>query len=278
MDAFSLSLIYEEAVRFLSTDPNVYGGRLSIETCLFLNIAGFFSFYLIEQLTHSMFLFFSQKYSKLTVSGQMELIQNAVNLVTVLLLGPLYTLAAIETRLTAETRWEKPNYWGQIALLIHCASTIYDLYLYVRYFNKGPELYLHHVLILGNYLPTLVTGHLCHWAYWDGTVEFTNVFLCYVYIARILECRNNIFFPIMGGLLLISFIVIRIVGMSWWLYQWAVDYNESYEYFSRNKSIAKYTAFPTTFFLLSLSAYWLIPITKGFLKAIGVIKPKPKSE
>ena len=149
------------------------------------------------------------------------------------------------------------------------------MYLYVRYFEKGPELYIHHFLVLGNYLPTLITGNLSHWAYWDGTVELTNIFLCYVYVARILGYRENLMFQIMGGMVLLSFIVVRVCGMGLWLYNWRQDMNESPEMWSRNKNIAKYSAFLTTVFLFLLSSYWLIPITKGFLKAIGIPQKKP---
>lgn len=270
--------LYEESSQFLFEDPAVYGGELSWAVVLFLSLVGFFVQVGLGHVFDITFTStFPTKYPAFSFTQRLELVQNAVCFLTVCLIGPMYTVAAYDTRLTAESRWEKPSYWGHIALLIHCSNTFYDLYLYVRYFKKGPEMYLHHVLVLCNYLPTLVTGHLSHWAYWDGTVEFTNVFLCYVYIARILGYRDNIYFMIMAAMVLLSFVFIRVVGMGLWLYTWRQDLNGSPEMWARNKNIARHSAFFTTVVLFLLSSYWLIPITKGFLKAIGVIKKKKEN-
>ena len=258
-----------ESYHFLFYDATNYTGVVSPAACAALNVAALLMFWLVHVILDKIWRVCSDGFAQLETLKQMEVLHNTTSAVSTAVLGLLYIRAAYDTRTTVVSRWESTNYFGQIGLLINCALTFYEITLYIFYFKKGFEFWIHHILVLINFLPILVVGHLGHWGYFDGTVEFTNVFLAYVSVSRIFESKGGILYVIAGFGSWVSFFLLRMVGMGYWMYQFAMDFYTHPEVFERNLNYAKYTAFPTTLFLFVLSSYWFIPITKGFFKAIG---------
>ena len=76
----------------------------------------------------------------------------------------------------------------------------------------------------------------------------------------------------------ISFIVFRLIGMSYWLYSWTVEYFANKDIYSRNKCMAKPIAFSATVILLLLSCSWFSKITRGLLKALGMLKKETNKQ
>lgn len=271
MDQSTFKTVLAELENFLFFSSDEYTGRLSFNACITAMTVMFIIVVLIHAFIHLLLVQFSEKYRNLkpgAKDNQINLTMTIVTLLAVMVISPCYFYASYELQSTVESRWELPSYVGQLGLLLHCGCTLYEILCYI-FIGKSWEFFIHHILVLGSYIPVLLTGHLGFYAYFDGTVEVTNVFLCGITILRVYDLKANIVYLLCGALLWLSFLIVRIFGMSYWLYLFASDYWYSQEVFNRNLCFAKWTAVPVTVFLLGLSSTWFVPITKGLLKAVA---------
>lgn len=270
MDQSTLKALQAELENFFFFSDD-YTGRLSTSAYITALTIIFTVVVLIHAVVHLLLMHFSEKYRSLkpgAKDNQVNLTMTIVTLLAVIVISPCYFYASYQLQYTVESRWEVPSYVGQLGLLLHCGCTLYETLCYI-FIGKSWEFFLHHILVLGSYTPVLLSGHLGFYAYFDGTVEVTNVFLCGITILRVYDLKAHIVYVLCGASLWLSFLIVRIFGMSYWLYLFVSDYSHNQEIFYRNLCLAKWTALPVTVFLLCLSSSWFVPITKGLLKAIG---------
>ena len=89
--------------------------------------------------------------------------------------------------------------------------------------QKGLEFYLHHALVLLNYIDVLKTGTMQYYAAKDGLVEGTNVPLCLVILLRMFGRTSHPLYTVNGILLWASYIPLRLVNLPMMVYQWIQD-------------------------------------------------------
>lgn len=263
--------IIDELRDFLVYDETTYTGKLSLAACLTLISILHLLTWALHLLVGLILTCGSERFSihaKDPVAKN-KAIMNYVCFVTVVFISPMYLLGALETNTSATSRWEKPSYLGQLGLAFHVAENIYESINYL-YQGKSGEFYFHHLIVIINFVPVLLSGHLSFFAYWDGTVEFTTIFLCLIDILKLHNFEKSVFYKLNGLCLWIGFIFFRLIGMSCWLYVWVVDYFADEDVYTRNQCLAKRIAFSSTGFLLLLSCSWFKKITRGLLKALGM--------
>ena len=271
--------IVDELHDFLVYNESTYTGKLSLAACLILISILHLVTWALHILVGILLTCGSERYSIYTKDpvAKNKAVMNYVCFITVLFLSPMYLLGALETNTSVTSRWEKPSYIGQLGIAFHVAENIYESINYL-YQGKPIEFYLHHVVVIINFIPVLLSGHLGFFAYWDGTVEFTTIFLCIIDILKLHNFEKSIIYKLNGFCLWISFIVFRLIGMSYWLYSWTVEYFANKDIYSRNKCMAKPIAFSATVILLLLSCSWFSKITRGLLKALGMLKKETNKQ
>ena len=269
-----INALKEEIYHFIFFTKEQYVGKISPTACSVLMFVIFVTMVALHVCLHILLENCSAKYRAIKPDAKETkpaILLTMLSLAAVVLISPCYFHAAYELRLTEDTRWEQVTYYGQLGLAFHCGCTFYETLIYI-FMKKGIEFYVHHVLVLACYIPVLLSGQMGFFAYFDGTVEVTNVFLCSLPILRLYDLKSSFAYVFCGLSLWVSFLIIRLIGMSYWIYLFVNDYLYNQDYFDRNLCIAKWIALPVTIFLLVLSSYWFKPITKGLLKALNTKK------
>uniref|UniRef100_A0A7S2RIV2 TLC domain-containing protein n=1 Tax=Rhizochromulina marina TaxID=1034831 RepID=A0A7S2RIV2_9STRA len=206
---------------------------------------------------------------------------NMVSLVASAAMFALYFKTFLElfwNQSDVEQRWAGTTIWSMHAINLHIACTIYEATTYVLS-GKELQFYLHHVVVIGNCSYMLVTGRGHLWCSWLGLVEGTNVPLCSLTFLGSTSFKGGLLYTLSGVMLWISYVVLRVISAPAAMYYIYLD--------SQNHPgsawISKDPEFNTGWyvfvyasgaFLWGLSMYWFYLITKGLLKAIGVIKKK----
>jgi len=271
--------VVAEISNFLFFSEN-YVGTLSPLACGALMSVLFFGYVILHCCLHLLLETYSANYRSIkpdAKENKTTILLTIMSLAVVMFISPCYFYASYELLFTLETRWETVTYLGQLALALHCGCTFYEILCYM-FMGRGVEFYLHHVFVLLCYIPIILSGHMGFFAYFDGTVEVTNIFLCSLPILRLYDMKKSVAYVVCGASLWVSFLLVRLIGMSYWIYLFISDYWYHEEYFFRNLCIAKWIALPVTIFLLVLSAIWFKPITKGLLKALYSKKNSDKKK
>merc|ERR1711918_64633 len=114
-----------------------------------------------------------------------------------------------------------------------------------------------------------------HWyATLDGCCEITTIFLNNLCLFRTLNYKG-LFNSINGISLWATFLIFRLCLFPYWLWQFYADVSEH-----PDKSVATVSYFElgfspaTTVLLLAMSTMWFMGITKGMLKALGLMSSK----
>jgi len=135
---------------------------------------------------------------------------------------------------------------------------------------------VHHVVSIICYGGAIATLRMHWWACLDGCCEVTTIFLNNLLLFRAMDYKG-VFNSLNGVCLWLSFIVFRLVLFSYWLYQFYMDVSNYPDETIRKTTLFERTVYPcTTILLLLMSTLWFGSITKGMLKALGIIKPKSK--
>lgn len=137
---------------------------------------------------------------------------------------------------------------------------------------------IHHVLSIASYTGGLINGHVHYFGMLDGLSELTNIFLTNVYLYKNITIKDQkleVLLPkwliaINGIGLWVGFICVRLFLFPYVLYAMFTDGQANYERTWGSIAIwQQYLYITANSFLAIASAVWFVPITKGFLKALG---------
>ncbi len=215
-------------------------------------------------------VYFSNTYRRMKRDMKLEVLININALIASAIICPMYYLSCMKLDTSIASRFEGYSDLCHYALLLHCGQCTYETTTYM-FQQKGLEFYLHHALVLLNYIDVLKTGTMQYYAAKDGLVEGTNVPLCLVNLLRMFGRSSHPLYTVNGILLWASYIPLRLVNLPMMVYQWIQDLSteEGKKKWRKNTTLAKYTAVPTTIILWILSCLWMKPITAGVLKAVA---------
>merc|ERR1712113_133219 len=105
-----------------------------------------------------------------------------------------------------------------------------------------------------------------------------GIFLNNLLLFRAMEYKG-VFNTLNGIILWLSFIVFRLVLFPYWLYQFRMDLKTDPSETAARTTLFERTVYPaTTIMLFLMSAMWFVSLTKGMLKALGIVKPKSKDK
>jgi len=137
---------------------------------------------------------------------------------------------------------------------------------------------VHHVASIICYGGGIATLRMHYWACFDGCCEVTTIFLNNLLLFRAMEYKG-VFNTLNGIILWLSFIVFRLVLFPYWLYQFRMDLKTDPSETAARTTLFERTVYPaTTIMLFLMSAMWFVSLTKGMLKALGIVKPKSKDK
>lgn len=173
-----------------------------------------------------------------------------------------------------EDRWLVHNEMNRWCMTLYCVKATFDVLLQLSTLGesegKRTEIIIHHLVSVVAEGSCLWTGHAPFYGSLAVTSEVSTVFLNGVYAVKLFTGErtktHRLLVTLNGVLLWFTYIAFRLVMFSGWLYMFlrdALTHDISHvSYFS----IAIWIMSDVT--MLSLSAYWFIPITKGLLKAL----------
>ena len=144
---------------------------------------------------------------------------------------------------------------------------------------------LHHALSGFAYaLSLLVTKRFAWFGCFDGLCEISTLMLTLLFVAKDGLLGTNsvskLMTSIFGLLLWLTYLVFRIALFPTWFYLFFADYatvraSGALKSNAQNPLEANFYI-STNVVLLVLSSVWFYSITKGMLKALGIVKTKPK--
>mmetsp|Transcript_3122 Transcript_3122/g.9154 ORF Transcript_3122/g.9154 Transcript_3122/m.9154 type:complete len:180 (-) Transcript_3122:11-550(-) len=152
-------------------------------------------------------------------------------------------------------------------------------------FNHLVLMTLHHVLSVVAIGESLLTRRMQFFACLCGACEVSTIFLNNLYLSReitvggkeLKDVLPHAFVCVNGMGLWLAFLFFRLCLFPYWLY---IMYSDVADFpaatWDKANMVERYMYPGVTVFLLCLSTFWFIPITKGLLKALGVIKKQPK--
>ena len=182
----------------------------------------------------------------------------------------LYTVGTAAVGKTLDGRWRGKDFALTSGLLLHVTHTIYETAVYAL--NGKPAIYyLHHAVVLLNYLPALWYRQMTFWAGWCGLVEATNVPLgvLYLLLAAGKQKDWHALHVANGAALALTFFAFRIVSLSAWLWQYYLDVSAAPEAtWGQTATVLTVATVPSTLFILILSLVWWVQILKGLAKAM----------
>jgi len=176
---------------------------------------------------------------------------------------------------SAESRWHTMVFasrWFQV-LYVSRMLTHMPIQWYLLQDQKQHRLNMtaHHILSVICYGGGLATGRLHFWAAFDGCCEITTIFLNGVFCVKVFAPAEKYPFltPFFGVMLWIGFVIFRLMLFPvwlWWFYRDLID-NPAQTW--DRVSVLELSVYPiVTSFLLVLSVFWMIPITRGLVKAV----------
>ena len=175
---------------------------------------------------------------------------------------------------------------------INAASTSMLVLYVVRQFISFPFVFtgnmssrdkvlmtIHHILSIVAYGSALINKRMHWFACMDGCCEVTTFFLNNMLIMKAMGKTSNTIFTVNGIALWLAFIVFRMILFPYWLW---VFWNDSSEDPAKTwdvvNGIEKYVYPITNVVLLAMSTVWFIAISKGMLKAVGLLPASSKKK
>ena len=185
-----------------------------------------------------------------------------------------YELAQIGT---VDARWAqqtKSTYWFQVLYVMRMLTHLPIQWVSLKDTpTMRLQMTLHHLLSAACFGGGLLTGRLHFWATFDGCCEVTTIFLMILETIRSFAPKDAYFAAeaISGLSLWLSFVIFRIVLFPVWLYVFYSDvYTHPEQTWDTAFWVEKWCYPAVTLFLLVLSCMWMVPLTKGCLKALGL--------
>lgn len=211
-----------------------------------------------------------------------------------LLSTPFFALVALmaikgtlELRGDVNTRWHGTSPTSRWAMILYVARMIMDFPIQqVTLAKDRPKLVqmtAHHILSALAVGGGLVTGRMHYFALLDLCCETTTIFLNTIFALKTLSPPNSVknsMVAFLGIGLFVSFLIFRIALFPYWLLTFHADVQASPKItWDAVQNSEKYFYVFVNVFLFILSCVWMVPITKGTLKALGpVFGKKPKVE
>eukprot|EP00931_Biecheleriopsis_adriatica_P018576 TRINITY_DN12976_c0_g1_i1.p1 TRINITY_DN12976_c0_g1~~TRINITY_DN12976_c0_g1_i1.p1 ORF type:complete len:273 (+),score=34.49 TRINITY_DN12976_c0_g1_i1:104-922(+) len=191
--------------------------------------------------------------------------------------------ASLELIIDVKLRWRGVTETSNALVMLYVTRTILHLGMQVMQEMNWLLFVLmsiHHVLSLLCFGNGLVRGHMHFWGCMAGVCEITTVFLNNVWLfkeisisGRTLQSYTPGWIYSLNGLLLwLGFVVFRLALFPYWLWLFYRDVTDAPQLtWNISSSFERYAYAGVIVFMLSLSSYWMIPITKGLLKALGLL-------
>mmetsp|Transcript_132859 Transcript_132859/g.413073 ORF Transcript_132859/g.413073 Transcript_132859/m.413073 type:complete len:248 (+) Transcript_132859:72-815(+) len=137
---------------------------------------------------------------------------------------------------------------------------------------------MHHIASIIAYGGGLYTGRMHWFATLDGCCELTTIFLNFMLLFRALSYKG-VLHTVNGITLWVTFLVFRLALFPYWLWKFGSDVHAHASESSAKVTMFELVFYPaTTVMLLAMSVMWFISITKGMLKAMGVLKASAKQK
>jgi len=174
---------------------------------------------------------------------------------------------------TVEQRWTtvtESSYWFEVMYIGMNLSHVPVTLLKKQSLTYKLQMMAHHALSIGCYVRTLFTGVGHFYVTLDGCCELSTFFLNLLFVLKELNLpMSHPAYVVAGGLLWLSYLVLRIVLFPTWLMMWTEDVT-----IHPDKTLALLTplekvVFPfTNVVLFALSCVWFAAISRGFVKAL----------
>lgn len=205
-------------------------------------------------------------------------VQDVVMTIVSILLFVFYVIfmmdPAVKTNVHDRIRVNSPM--SYFALRLHCASTLYEIMLYMHV-GKDYIAYAHHILVLGNFARCLTRGTFHYYSAWLGTVEGTNPFLSGTFALMRLGLIDS---PWLTGCtvgLLASFFVLRVINLPVCFHTLILDRPFIYDGANHDSIFENERFFfdlglITVIILWILSVWWFGKMVKGMLKRLKQAK------
>eukprot|EP01059_Diplonema_ambulator_P009095 TRINITY_DN18905_c0_g1_i1.p1 TRINITY_DN18905_c0_g1~~TRINITY_DN18905_c0_g1_i1.p1 ORF type:complete len:278 (+),score=66.95 TRINITY_DN18905_c0_g1_i1:84-917(+) len=213
------------------------------------------------------------------------------NLADSLFCVPFYTyLAYLAIAASSECVWTLEGRWTEHTATIHF---FFELYVARNLFHipfmflvdMKPSfravMILHHWLSSVCFFGGLYTKRMGCFGVLDGVCEVTSVFLSLIFLFKELHWDKALSFchTINGLGLWVSYIFTRLLLFPAWLYLYYTDVTTHPSLtWDRANNIERYLYPITNVILLCLSAKWMVPITRGLIKAVKGAKKVTKTE
>ena len=163
------------------------------------------------------------------------------------------------------------------ALILHCAYTCYEMGLYIFIPpNEGLLMYLHHAIVLGNFVICLLNGTCHYYACILGLTEGTNMCLAPVTFYKSIDQKSGMGFMAAAGGTWFGFLVLRILLVPWWIYIVCVKLGAIRTSYGDAAFYQLCLGLASAFLILGLSAFWFYKLTRIAIKMLFPKKVKKK--
>lgn len=138
---------------------------------------------------------------------------------------------------------------------------------------------LHHFLSIVCCGSGVVTGNMHFFGCFAGVCEISTVFLNNVWLFKEVKIRDvplqsylpGWIYALNGLFLWLGFVVFRLLLFPCWLWMFYADVSAAPQStWDASSPVERYMMPLVIVFLLVISTYWMVPITKGFFKAAGL--------
>jgi len=199
------------------------------------------------------------------------------------LMAYLAISASLELKDSQESRWHGRTGKSHAFLMLGLTRMFLHTFMIVM-IKLDRELYilmtLHHILSMVCAGNALIRGTMHYWGCLAGVCEITSVFLTNVWLCKEIKIRGSLLqsylpawlYGLNGILLWLSFIVFRIILFPYWLVTYYKDINAFPDRtWDVMNPIERYVYPAVVCVMLQLSTYWLVPVTKGVMKGLGLL-------
>lgn len=189
-----------------------------------------------------------------------------------------------------ELRWHGKTKESRLFCLLYVTRAL--MHVFVQCKQRISSLHfalmtLHHILSVVCFGGGLLCLSCQYWACFAGCCEMSTIFLNNVYILKEVtvggkELRQLVpkwLYAVNGLGLWISYLIFRMVLFPVWLYTWYKDVQTwPGATWERATFVERYVYPGVLTFIFLLSLYWFVPVTKGLLKALGLMGRKDRKD
>ena len=161
------------------------------------------------------------------------------------------------------------------ALMLHCACTVYEMGLYIVIPPKeGALMWLHHAIVMGNFLICLLNETCHYYACILGLTEGTNMCLAPVTFYKTIGRKGGLGFITAAGSTWLGFLVLRIVLVPWWIFTVSVALGDVRTKYGDAPFYQLCLGLLSAVLILALSAFWFYKLTRIAIKMLFPKKEK----